>query len=656
MPSKVEIQRKLDKNELQVNDQVLGKSDVWKLFGKLSDSDGDVKGFVACRACKKVYVHQPTDGTQTLRKHQCEKGQSGPLARLPHTKQHTSFDWSSAGFCKTKETPVPKANKVDLNRTAVLACALDYRPLTFVKCQGFQLLAQSLIDIGAKYPKANAKTLFNCHDTYSRRVLPKLAGEARLAIKTSLSAQFKSMPNCLSPAAFTGDHWTDKYRQVEYTSIAVTIVDPDFNLKVYDLCVKEYEADSKHAHCIRADLLTKLQDFDVSESDMKRDGKFVFVSDSDAKLVAALREDFDRQSCVAHDLSLAVKHAMTKTDSSTIGLMIEGCKTLVRYFKKSGLNRQLSKSLKQEISTRFNSVYIMLSSVNDALDEVTVILTQNDSLSHLSHIKRKLLQSVCKELKRFDEATRKLAVEKEESIHLVIPVLHELHSKLCKEAEKFRGTGESDMYSLCKELATGVKDKCLSKLTWYHCAASVLFPPFLNHPAILSRESEKVRVRADLQVIIASFRTSQDHSAPRPKKRKKLLMDSSDSESSDSDNHDEAGSGAGRVDVDSSGTEVDVYFNSSFDCDDLRPLQFWKKQASAKKLPKLSVVARSIFAIPATQNRSERAFSAAGHIMTDLRTNLDPEHLNELLLLRSYHKLQLQDSLDTSSQGSEDSD
>ena len=103
-------------------------------------------------------------------------------------------------------------------------------------------------------------------------------------------------------------------------------------------------------------------------------------------------------------------------------------------------------------------------------------------------------------------------------------------------------------------------------------------------------------------------------------------MDSSDSESSDSDNHDEAGSGAGRVDVDSSGTEFDVYFNSSFDCDDLRPLQFWKKQASAKKLPKLSVVARSIFAIPATQNRSERAFSGAGHIMTDLRTNLDPEH------------------------------
>lgn len=55
------------------------------------------------------------------------------------------------------------------------------------------------------------------------------------------------------------------------------------------------------------------------------------------------------------------------------------------------------------------------------------------------------------------------------------------------------------------------------------------------------------------------------------------------------------------------------------------------------------MVARSIYAIPATQNRSERAFSGAGHIMTDLRTTLDPEHVDELLLLRSYHRLKLDD-------------
>ena len=51
------------------------------------------------------------------------------------------------------------------------------------------------------------------------------------------------------------------------------------------------------------------------------------------------------------------------------------------------------------------------------------------------------------------------------------------------------------------------------------------------------------------------------------------------------------------------------------------------------------VIAESVYSIPASQNKSERAFSAAGHVITDLRTTLDPEHLDELLLVRSFNKL-----------------
>jgi len=83
---------------------------------------------------------------------------------------------------------------------------------SFDKCEGFQLLAQSLIEVGAKYPNTDAKKLFNSHSTYSRKVLPKLADEARSSIRISLRKQFKSMPKSLCPAAFIGDRWTDKYR------------------------------------------------------------------------------------------------------------------------------------------------------------------------------------------------------------------------------------------------------------------------------------------------------------------------------------------------------------------------------------------------------------------------------------------------------------
>lgn len=134
----------------------------------------------------------------------------------------------------------------------------------------------------------------------------------------------------------------------------MSYVDVQFQLTVYDLCVKEYNQESKHAECIRNDLITKLEEYGVSETEMLTEGKFVFVSDSDAKLVAALRNDFDRQSCVAHDLSLAVKYALTSVDATNVGSTFAAI--LIRFFKKSGMIRQLTKTLKQEVATRFNSV------------------------------------------------------------------------------------------------------------------------------------------------------------------------------------------------------------------------------------------------------------------------------------------------------------
>jgi len=80
---------------------------------------------------------------------------------------------------------------------------------------------------------------------------------------------------------------------VEYTPLSVSFVDVHFVLFTYNLCVKEYGEESKHAHCIRTDLLSKLKKYDLAEADMNREGKFVFVSDSNATLVAALRDDFD---------------------------------------------------------------------------------------------------------------------------------------------------------------------------------------------------------------------------------------------------------------------------------------------------------------------------------------------------------------------------
>jgi len=191
-------------------------------------SNEAVKDVVACRACKKVYAYKPADGTQTLRRHKCGVGTSGPLAKTILPEQPgPKFDWNSAGFSKStvkKTNYVPSSAVDDLNKKTVLAAAIDFRPLSFAQCPGFQMLAQELLDIGAKHGPVAVSSLFKDPTSYSRRVLPSLAKETRTTIQKSLSAQFSSMPPGLSPAAFIADHWTDKYRQVEFTSIAVSFV------------------------------------------------------------------------------------------------------------------------------------------------------------------------------------------------------------------------------------------------------------------------------------------------------------------------------------------------------------------------------------------------------------------------------------------------
>ena len=143
-------------------------------------------------------------------------------------------------------------------------------------------------------------------------------------------------------------------------------------------------------------------------------------------------------------------------------------------------------------------------------------------------------------------------------------------------------------------------------------------------------EQELDRVRLDMKGMVASLEDKALGTPPKKKRRAVLLSDSDDDLDQETD---EVTNSATAPD------EIDAYSTTNFDFEDGNdaPLAFWKSHRT--RFPKLALIARSVYSIPASQNKSEQAFSAAGHVMTDLRTTLDPEHLDELLLLRSFNKL-----------------
>jgi hypothetical protein len=86
------------------------------------------------------------------------------------------------------------------------------------------------------------------------------------------------------------------------------------------------------------------------------------------------------------------------------------------------------------------------------------------------------------------------------------------------------------------------------------------------------------------------------------------------------------------------GDELDRYLLFEYDKTNqkIEPLQFWKNHQ--RQFPLLSRYARSILSIPATTTNVEREFSTAGWILNERRTNLQPDKLDNILLVRSVEK------------------
>ena len=64
------------------------------------------------------------------------------------------------------------------------------------------------------------------------------------------------------------------------------------------------------------------------------------------------------------------------------------------------------------------------------------------------------------------------------------------------------------------------------------------------------------------------------------------------------------------------------------DCD---ALQWWA--ANARLYPSTAHVAKQFLSVPATSAQSERQFSAAGRLISKLRSRLDPERVDTLIFL-----------------------
>jgi hypothetical protein len=138
---------------------VSGKNPKWKEFNRILNKQQKTD-FIICLKCKDVLTHKKFTETTPIASHKCKI--IGNQTKIEHLfpKKATNIN----------------AIKSERTDAVVKCCALNLRSFSLIEGEGFKLLAQKLINIGARYGLLKVdEVLPTCH-TVSNRV-PKTYDE-----------------------------------------------------------------------------------------------------------------------------------------------------------------------------------------------------------------------------------------------------------------------------------------------------------------------------------------------------------------------------------------------------------------------------------------------------------------------------------------------
>ena len=216
--------------------------------------------------------------------------------------------------------------------------------------------------------------------------------------------------------------------------------------------------------------------------------------------------------CFGHTLQLAIKDGLSHPE---IQACIEAGRDVVSHFnhspKSTGALKNQStspKALQQDVSTRWNSTYIMMNSLIPNRAGIYTVLhnkefTKPDTARKLEILNEHwiLMEKLCEVLKRFDVATSQLSGELYPTLGSVYPLIHGvltnhllLNEDDCPEILYFK---EKVTASLKKRFMVGQEHKCDDILV------SVLHPRY-KKLKFLSKEC-RVFVQAKLEELCAKM-------------------------------------------------------------------------------------------------------------------------------------------------------
>jgi len=169
------------------------------------------------------------------------------------------------------------------------------------------------------------------------------------------------------------------------------------------------------------------------------------VTDGGTNIKSAVRPmGLSHLPCTAHKLNLIVQKALKlsdneeitpddNTDERDLKKIFKKCRSIVRFFKRSEVGhrmlvekqKQLGNEtvlkLKQDVSTRWNSTFLMLERLIKLKEPLTIVMiTLKEAPSNLSSEEWNIIEDMIPLLRPFDKLTVELSAEHYPTISMVI--------------------------------------------------------------------------------------------------------------------------------------------------------------------------------------------------------------------------------------------
>ena len=453
-------------------------------------------------------------------------------------------------------------------------------------------------------------------------------------------AQLKQMKHY----AMTTDLWTSGACD-PYITLTIHYIDGEWSLK--SKCLDTVALFADHTGDNIADCVTDI----LSNWELEIKNVVAATTDSGSKVISAFRTlDLLRISCFGHNLDLAVKKGL---NSSMIQRALSRCHTIVNVFHRSWKKtRDLKEKqqllgipqlkLKNEVSTRWGSVYEMIERIIEQQQAISAVLAEDRKYWYAMPTDEELnvLERVLEVLKNVYYLTDALSGEKEVTVSALQCIFVHVKSKLspCSEDNhvassmkqammidlnsRYSSPRISEILDICSFLDPRFKTKYLeNKEGTISLITEECLSTFDN--GLEQDEQQQHNVHTSTSTVAVH---DHDVTGPVSKKLKGLTAILKNIEKEDEDKQCTPLTHEQQID-----NKIPSYLDFPIAEIETSPLVWWKVEY--RRFPTLSQLAKKYLCIPATSVPSERVFSSGGHIVSSLRARLHPKNVNKLIFL-----------------------